>query len=178
MYLFINLITSFKLQKNEETFEYKRSFLGKVFYFLVGNPIMPLIIIVMSVFMIYSIIESFKKNNRGVEFFVETEFEQAIAHVRARGNLSISEKDRLVKMVENEILGVDGVEAVFAFTGPGGFTNADGLGDAKPIDTIGGIQIELSAWDKRKPGKEIIEEINKKLKKLPGVKAQISEQII
>ena len=171
------LITSFKLQKKEETFEYKRSFLGKVFYFLVGNPIMPLIIILMSVFMIYSIIESFKKNNRGVEFFVETEFEQAIAHVRARGNLSISEKDRLVKMVENEILGVDGVEAVFAFTGPGGFTNADGLGDAKPIDTIGGIQIELSAWDKRKPGKEIIEEINKKLKKLPGVKAQISEQI-
>ena len=138
---------------------------------------MPLIIIVISVFMIYSIIESFKKNNRGVEFFVETEFEQAIAHVRARGNLSISEKDRLVKMVENEILDVDGVEAVFAFTGPGGFTNADGLGDAKPIDTIGGIQIELSAWDKRKPGKEIIEEINKKLKKLPGVKAQISEQI-
>ena len=36
---------------------------------------MPLIAIVMSVFMIYSIIESFKKNNRGVEFFVETEFE-------------------------------------------------------------------------------------------------------
>jgi hypothetical protein len=49
---------------------------------------------------------------------------------------------------------------VFAFTGPGGFTNADGIGDAKPIDTIGGIQIELSAWNKRKPGKEIIEEIN------------------
>jgi hypothetical protein len=57
--------------------------------------------------------------------------------------LSISEKDRLVKMVEKEILGVDGVEAVFAFTGPGGFTNADGLGDANPIDTIGGIQIKL-----------------------------------
>ena len=100
---------------------------------------------------------------------------QAIAHVKNRGNLSISEKDRLVKMVENEILGVDGVRGS-AFTGPGGFTNADGLGDAKPIDTIGGIQIELSAWDK-KPGKEIIEEINKKLKKLPGVKAQILEQI-
>ena len=29
-------------------------------------------------------------------------------------------------MVEKEILGVEGVEAVFAFTGPGGFTNADG----------------------------------------------------
>ena len=138
---------------------------------------MPFITIILSITTILAVIQVFKDNNKGVEFFVETEFEQAIAHVRARGNLSISEKDRLVKMVENEILEVEGVEAVFAFTGPGGFTNADGLGDAKPIDTIGGIQIELSEWNKRKPGKEIIEEINLKLKKLPGVKAQISEQI-
>ncbi len=171
------LISSFKRKKASEIFQYKRTNLGKFFYLLVGNPVMPLVTIFLSIVLIFSIIQNFKQNNKGVEFFVETEFEQALAHVRARGNLSISEKDRLVKMVEKEILGVDGVEAVFAFTGPGGFTNADGLGDAKPIDTIGGIQIELSEWNKRKPGKEIIEEINNKLKKLPGVKAQISEQI-
>ena len=171
------LISSFKRKKTSEIFQYKRTNLGKIFYLLVGNPVMPLVTVFLSITLVFSIIQSFKQNNKGVEFFVETEFEQALAHVRARGNLSISEKDRLVKMVEKEILGVDGVEAVFAFTGPGGFTNADGLGDAKPIDTIGGIQIELSEWNKRKPGKEIIEEINNKLKKLPGVKAQISEQI-
>ncbi len=171
------LISSFKRKKTSEIFQYKRTNLGKIFYLLVGNPVMPLVTVFLSITLVFSIIQSFKQNNKGVEFFVETEFEQAIAHVRARGNLSISEKDRLVKMVEKEILGVEGVEAVFAFTGPGGFTNADGLGDAKPIDTIGGIQIELSEWNKRKPGKEIIEEINNKLKKLPGVKAQISEQI-
>ena len=171
------LISSFKRKKTSEIFQYKRTNLGKIFYLLVGNPVMPLVTVFLSITLVFSIIQSFKQNNKGVEFFVETEFEQALAHVRARGNLSISEKDRLVKMVEKEILGVEGVEAVFAFTGPGGFTNADGLGDAKPIDTIGGIQIELSEWNKRKPGKEIIEEINNKLKKLPGVKAQISEQI-
>ena len=171
------LISSFKQREDSGIFQYKRTNLGKIFYFLVGNPIMPLLTILLSIILIFSIIQGFKQHNKGVEFFVETEFEQALAHVRARGNLSISEKDRLVKMVEKEILGVDGVEAVFAFTGPGGFTNAEGLGDAKPIDTIGGIQIELSDWNKRKPGKEIIEEINNKLKKLPGVKAQISEQI-
>jgi len=171
------LISSFKRKKTSEIFQYKRTNLGKIFYLLVGNPVMPIVTVFLSIILIFSIIQSFKQNNKGVEFFVETEFEQALAHVRARGNLSISEKDRLVKMVEKEILGVEGVEAVFAFTGPGGFTNADGLGDAKPIDTIGGIQIELSEWNKRKPGKEIIEEINNKLKKLPGVKAQISEQI-
>ena len=171
------LISSFKRKKTSEIFQYKRTNLGKIFYLLVGNPIMPLVTVFLSITLVFSVIQSFKQNNKGVEFFVETEFEQALAHVRARGNLSISEKDRLVKMVEKEILGVEGVEAVFAFTGPGGFTNADGLGDAKPIDTIGGIQIELSEWNKRKPGKEIIEEINNKLKKLPGVKAQISEQI-
>ncbi len=171
------LTSSFKVKKENEIYEYRRTFLGKVYFFLIGNPVMPIITVLMSIIIIFLIIQTFKQNSKGVEFFVETEFEQAVAHVRARGNLSISEKDRLVKMVENEILGVEGVEAVFAFTGPGGFTNADGIGDAKPIDTIGGIQIELSAWNKRKPGKEIIEEINLKLKKLPGVKAQISEQI-
>ena len=68
---------------------------------------MPLVTIFLSIILIFSIIQSFKQNNKGVEFFVETEFEQALAHVRARGNLSISEKDRLVKMVEKEILGVE-----------------------------------------------------------------------
>ena len=95
---------------------------------------------------------------------MSTEFDQAIAHVRARGNLSVNEKARLVRMVEQEIIGTKGVEAVFAFTGPGGFTNADGLGDSKPSDTIGGIQIELASWDKRRPGKIIVNEINKKQK--------------
>ena len=37
------LITSFKLQKNEENFQYKRSFLGKVFYFFVGNNLLKLL---------------------------------------------------------------------------------------------------------------------------------------
>ena len=171
------MISSFRTKLENQSFQYKRTHLGRVFYFFVGNPVMPIVIIILCIIMIFSVVQSFKKHNKGIEFFVETEFEQALAHVRARGNLSISEKDRLVKMVEKEILGVDGVEAVFAFTGPGGFTNAEGLGDAKPIDTIGGIQIELTEWNKRKPGKEIIKEINDKLKRLPGVKAQISEQV-
>ncbi len=156
---------------------YARNSTGKLVYFLVGNPIMPVVTIIACIFLLFSIFKIYQENNKGVEFFVSTEFDQALAHVRARGNLSVREKDRLVRMVEQEILGIEGVEAVFAFTGPGGFTNADGLGDSKPSDTVGGIQIELASWDKRRPGKIIINEINEKLKSLPGVKAQISEQI-
>ena len=156
---------------------YIRNSTGKAVYFLVGNPVMPIITIIACVFLLISIFKIYQENGKGVEFFVSTEFDQAIAHVRARGNLSVREKDRLVRMVEQEIIGIEGVEAVFAFTGPGGFTNADGLGDSKPSDTVGGIQIELASWDKRRPGKLIVAEINDKLKTLPGVKAQISEQI-
>ncbi len=156
---------------------YVRNSVGKFVNFLVSNPIMPVITILSCVFLLFSIFKIYQENGKGVEFFVSTEFDQAIAHVRARGNLSVNEKDRLVRMVEQEIIGTKGVEAVFAFTGPGGFTNADGLGDSKPSDTIGGIQIELASWDKRRSGKIIVNEINQKLKDLPGVKAQISEQI-
>ncbi|MFL2790361.1 MAG: efflux RND transporter permease subunit [Paracoccaceae bacterium] len=173
------LLSSLQTIKDPETAEhtYARNRVGKVVYFLVGNPFMPVITILSCIFLLFSIFKVYQENSKGVEFFVATEFDQALAHVRARGNLSVNEKDRLVRMVEQEIIGIDGVEAVFAFTGPGGFTNADGLGDSKPTDTVGGIQIELASWDKRRPGKEIVNEINERLKILPGVKAQISEQI-
>ncbi len=173
------LLSSLQTVKEQYSTEdiYVKNRVGKAVYFLVGNPLMPLITILGCIFLLFSIFKVYQENGKGVEFFVATEFDQAIAHVRARGNLSVNEKDRLVRMVEQEIIGIKGIEAVFAFTGPGGFTNADGLGDSKPSDTVGGIQIELASWDKRRPGKQIVDEINERLKKLPGVKAQISEQI-
>ena len=101
---------SFKIKEKNTVQEYKRTVLGRVYFFLIGNPIMPIFTIIISITFIFSIVQIFKENNNGVEFFVETEFEQAIAHVRARGNLSISERDRLVMMVENEILLADSID--------------------------------------------------------------------
>ena len=90
----------------------------------------------------------FPERSQGVEFFVESEPEQAIVYVRARGNLSLAEKDRLVKEVEDVVLATGGVDSVFAFAGEGGLNSNTG-GAAGPLDTIGQVQIELVRWEDR-----------------------------
>ena len=79
---------------------YKRTPFGHFTKFIVGNPIMPLVAIGLVSFFIISTFSIFKANNNGVEFFVESETEQAIVYVRARGNLSLEEKDVLTRQVE------------------------------------------------------------------------------
>ena len=95
-----------------------------------------------------SINSYFSKNNYGVEFFVESEPEQAIVYVKARGNLALSEKDALVQEVEEIVLSHPGIKSVFAFAGAGGL-NSNTSGAAPPEDTIGQIQLETIPWADR-----------------------------
>ncbi|QDY68983.1 efflux RND transporter permease subunit [Qingshengfaniella alkalisoli] len=115
---------------------------------IAGNPIMPLVVVGAVVFVVMTIFSVYGQNNRGVEFFVESEPEQAIVYVRARGNLSISEKDELVKEVEQIALNTEGVQSVFAFAGDGGL-NSNTAGATGPNDTIGQVQIEMIPWEDR-----------------------------
>ena len=71
----------------------------------------------------------FSENNYGVEFFVESEPEQAIVYVKARGNLALNEKDAIVREVEEIVLAHPGIKSVFAFAGAGGL-NANTSGAA------------------------------------------------
>jgi multidrug efflux pump len=116
----------------------------------------------------------FGANNNGVEFFVETEPEQAIVYVRARGNLSIDEMDALVRQAEEIVLTQEGVRDVFAFAGDGGLNNNTG-GVSAPSDTIGQIQVDLEPWGERPDGNVILEELAARLSVLPGIQTEILE---
>lgn len=154
---------------------YRRTVFGKVVHFLVGNPLMPVLMIGATIFFVMSVFDYFGKNNNGVEFFVSTDPENAIVYVRARGNFSLTEKDALVRKVEDLIMDVEGIESVFAFAGSGGLNNNTG-GAQAPLDTVGQAQIELTQWDTRlagPTGKEILEEVNNRVRALPGVQAEI-----
>jgi multidrug efflux pump len=146
---------------------------GRLIRLITGNPIMPVLTVAAVAVFVVSVFGYFGQHNRGVEFFVDTEPERAIAYVRARGNLSIAEKDALVTEVEREIMATDGVRAVFAFAGEGGL--AAMAGDTGPRDAVGQVQIELEPWGTRRPGDEILAEINDRLVRLPGIVAEISE---
>ncbi|MBL4807357.1 MAG: efflux RND transporter permease subunit [Rhodobacteraceae bacterium] len=172
--VFIGSLKPVKRDKVEKA-GYKRSPFGRFIHFISGNPVMPLVTIGAVLLMVVFVFNLYGEKGKGFEFFVETEPERAVAYVRARGNLSLDEKDRLVRLAEDAIAGVDGVAYVFAFAGSGGLNTNNG-GAVKPIDTIGEIQIELSPWDERAPGKEILATIDSRLAAIPGVRAQIVEQ--
>ncbi|MFT4782794.1 MAG: multidrug efflux pump [Paracoccaceae bacterium] len=127
---------------------YRRTPFGWVIHFIAGNPIMPIVSIGAVIAFVITVFGYFGENNNGVEFFVQAEPEQAIVYVRARGNLSLTEKDAMVKAVEEVTLGTPGIKSVFAFAGSGGL-NANTQGASGPLDTIGQIQIELVPWKDR-----------------------------
>ncbi|MEL6682752.1 MAG: efflux RND transporter permease subunit [Pseudomonadota bacterium] len=156
---------------------YKRSPFGALMHFIVGNPIMPLVTVGAVIFTVISIFGYYGSNNNGVEFFVESEPEQAIVYVRARGNLSLTEKDELVRQAEDIVLAHPGVITAFSFAGDGGL-NTDASGAAVPLDTIGQVQLETIPWEDRAgiaelDGDVVLEEIQQELDTLPGIQTEI-----
>ncbi len=127
---------------------YRRKPFGVFVNFIAGNPIMPLVTAGAVIFFVMSTFSYFSENNNGVEFFVESEPEQAIVYVQARGNLSLDEKDALVARAEEVVLAHPGVLNAFAFAGEGGLNSNTG-GAEGPRDTIGQIQLETIAWEDR-----------------------------
>jgi multidrug efflux pump len=121
---------------------------GKFIKFIVGNPVMPVVAIGGVVFAVMTTFSMFAANNHGVEFFVESEPEQATAYVMARGNLSLTEKDAMVRQVEQIIQKHPAVINVFSFAGDGGL-NTDASGAQLPGGTIGQVQFELIPWEDR-----------------------------
>jgi len=115
---------------------------------IVGNPIMPIVVIIGVVFGVIAVFMAYGENNRGVEFFVESEPEQATAYVRARGNLSLVEKDAMVRQTEEVIAAHPAVVNVFSFAGDGGL-NTDSSGASIPPDTVGQVQFEIIPWEER-----------------------------
>lgn len=170
---------------------------GLFIKFIAGNPIMPIVTIAAVVGFVMTVFNYFGENNKGVEFFVESEPELALVYVLAKGNLSLEQKDELVKQAEEIVLAHPGIKTAFGFAGEGGLDNNTG-GAQPPRDTIGQIQMETIPWEDRPDASEpwftiplinvtvnraikaadfdgdlIIEELTAELEKIPGAKIEI-----
>ncbi|MEL7097574.1 MAG: efflux RND transporter permease subunit [Pseudomonadota bacterium] len=173
----------------------RRTLFGRLIEGIVANPVMPLVMVGIVFVFVGTTMIFFVNNNRGVEFFVESEPEQAIVYVMARGNLSLSEKDALLREAEDIVRAHPGVDTVFAFAGDGGL-NANTGGAQSPKDTIGQMQIETIPWEDRPnttekwfsigsfdvnravkdpafDGDTVLAEITAQLSELPGVRTEI-----
>ncbi len=159
---------------------YRRSLFGRFIHLIAGNPIMPLVAVGAVGFFVMSTFSYFGANNNGVEFFVESEPEQGIVYVRARGNLSLPEKDHLVQQAETIVLAHAGVMNAFSFAGDGGLNSNTG-GTQPPRDTIGQIQFETIPWEDRidrleLDGDIVLAELQSQLNLIPGIQTEILAQ--
>jgi len=163
---------------------HRRTPFGRVIAFIAGNPVMPLVAMGGVIAFVVFTFGYYGANNNGTEFFVESEPEQALVYVRARGNLSLDEKDALLRDAEEIALNTTGVDSAFAFAGEGGINNNTGGGEA-PLDTVGQIQIELIPWEDRAAyaatngidpalldGNVVLDKLESELVKLPGIRTE------
>ncbi|WP_061241556.1 efflux RND transporter permease subunit [Ectopseudomonas composti] len=107
--------------------------------------------------------------NHGVEFFPDVEPESAQIWLRARGDLSVQEKDALLKQVEKQVLGMREVKALYArsLAQPEGQLGAD---------VIGTLQFQFVDWHQRRPAKEILADMSQRTAGIPGVILEFRQQ--
>lgn len=127
-----------------------------------------------AVLMLALVFGAYGSMHEGVAFFVDTEPEQGVVLVSARGNLSAEEELALVKAVEAEVMQIPGIRTVFTVTGAPGGERASG-GDAR-ADQIGRIAIEFDDYDKRLPGKALLARIRERLAPIPGLQIEVRKR--
>jgi multidrug efflux pump len=129
----------------------------------------PVIMLFLAIGVLFAVPYAYATYGKGTEFFPDVEPEFGLLYVKARGNLSIAEKDALVAQAEQRILGWPGIETVYARTGAGGQN-----GSEVDADVIGIIQYEFIDWRERKPANEILADLRVAMVGIPGVDIQVS----
>ena len=134
-------------------------FLGK----LLKMPVRTLgiaLAVMISVFILYGFL------SKGLEFFPEVEPEFGLIQIQARGDLSIYEKDKIVRKVEDQISGMKEIRSVYARS-----FNKENRKDTA-ADVIGTIQLEFLNWDERRPAVQIFNEMRELTSGIPGIKLE------
>jgi multidrug efflux pump len=130
----------------------------------------PLKVLVAALAVAVGVYAAYGAFGRGIEFFPEVEPERAQVLVQARGDLSIFERDALVREVEDRILDVDGVRAFYTNT------KVRFTGDDVDDDTVGLILLEFEHWRERRPARAIMAEIEDRTADLAGVEIEVREE--
>ena len=140
------------------------------YMWLVGRAIRhPVIVLFLALGTLVAVPYTYAQIGKGVEFFPNVEPDYGLLYVKARGNLSIDEKDALVQQAEARILGWPGISTVYTRVGSGG-----GAGNSAPADVIGTIQYEFVDWRERKPANDILADLRVAMQGIPGVDIEVS----
>ncbi|AZT83300.1 efflux RND transporter permease subunit [Marinobacter sp. NP-4(2019)] len=119
--------------------------------------------------LIVLIYAGYARFNHGVEFFPEVEPDSAQVQVRARGDLSIWERDTIVREVEQRLQGMPEVKALYA-------RSMVGTGNRMAPDVIGVLQFQFTDWFTRRPANDILEDFWARTSDIPGIQLDFRKQ--
>ena len=140
------------------------------YMWVVGKAIRhPFIVMFLALGTLFVVPFTYVQVGKGVEFFPNVEPDYGQLYVKARGNLSIQEKDALVRQAEARLLGWPGLETIYTRVGSAGGPGNDGASD-----TIGTIQYEFVDWRKRKNANAILADLRVAMQGIPGVDIEVS----
>ncbi len=103
---------------------------------------------------------AFGMSGLGVQFFPHVDSPGVNINVRSYGDLSIYEKDALVRQVESRLLDMPEVETLYARTGGN--------------DQVGYLRLNLVDWQYRRHSDEVLAETQQRLRDLPGLDLEIT----
>ncbi len=137
----------------------------------------PGLTLLMAAVILATVFVAYGRFNAGTEFFTRVEPDRIFVHVRARGNLSATERLRLVRAVEEQVRAVRGIDAVYTLAGfIGRLAIGAGGGLDQPRDVVGRLLVELKPLRARgRSGWEILEEIRLRARRVPGVIVEVQE---
>lgn len=161
--------TKYQYQKNETTHPFTEKYLS-VLNQVIEHPA-KFVGFIMTALVLIIILYKFW--GHGTEFFPDTEPENALVNVYARGNLSIDEKDALVQQVEERILEhlSDEIRIVYSRSG----SNGDNRGE-QAEDFIGNIFVEFQNWRIRREAVDILLDVKKHTQDIPGIIVRTEQQ--
>jgi multidrug efflux pump len=120
-----------------------------------------------------AIVIAFGSKTHRTEFFLDEDPESATVWVKARGNLTAESSDRLVRQVEQRLIGLQGMESLYVASGK----FSGGGRSSPPADAVGRIQVEFQDFEDRKAlglrGKDITADIRERVADVPGVLTEV-----
>ncbi len=112
---------------------------------------------------------AYGKFNHGVEFFPSVEPDSAQVQIRARGDLSVQERDAIVRDVEKKLYGMPEVKALYA-------RSMVSTSTRMAPDVIGVLQFQFTDWYTRRPANAILEDLRTRTEDIPGIELEFRKQ--
>ncbi|HYD30595.1 MAG TPA: efflux RND transporter permease subunit [Azospirillaceae bacterium] len=134
----------------------------------------PWTVLVSAAVLLVGIQAYYAMHGNGVEFFPDVEPQNAKVLVHARGNLSIQEKDALVREVERRVLALDDFTSVY--TRSGSPAPGSNMGESLAEDVIGQITLEFKEWQVRRKADTVLADIRERTADLVGITVETRKQ--